>query len=321
MKSLISVIIPVYQVEKYLDRCVESVVNQTYQKLEIILVDDGSPDKCGSRCDEWAEKDSRIKVIHVKNGGAGKARNIGVAASKGDYIAFVDSDDFVSPLIYERMLQEFDSKVDVVECDYGIVESDELIFKVVGSRKEFTTEEAMREHIQDHFFKQVIWNKMYRRNVVEGILFPEGKLIDDEFWTYKVVGNAKKLIHIDDCLYAYRQQEKSVMHASFSKARLQALEAKVSRLEYISEKFPALYFEAHQNLWLSCLYLGQLSLKYLTDSERKGALRMIEEIVREYPLTKEENRLLPADYRLWDLLTKFSLIFTCKVRNILNIGF
>lgn len=319
--NLISVIIPVYKTECFLNQCILSVVEQTYADLEIILVDDGSPDKCGSLCDEWAEKDSRIKVIHVKNGGAGKARNIGIAASKGDYIAFVDSDDFVSPLIYEKMLQAFDSKVDVVECSYGIVESDEMIFKVVGNRRGFTTEEAMREHIQDHFFKQVIWNKMYRRNVVEGIPFPEGKLIDDEFWTYKVVGNAKKLIHIDDCLYAYRQQEKSVMHASFSKARLQALEAKVSRLEYISEKFPALYFEAHQNLWLSCLYLGQLSLKYLPNPERKGALRMIEETVREYPLTKEENRLLPADYRLWDLLTKFSLIFTCKVRNILNIGF
>lgn len=321
MESLISVIIPVYQVEKYLDKCVESVINQTYQNLEIILVDDGSPDRCSAMCDAWAERDSRIKVIHVKNGGAGKARNIGIAASKGDYIVFVDSDDFVSPFIYERMLQEFDSKVDIVECDYDIVESEETIFKVMGSRKEFTTEEAMREHIQDHFFKQVIWNKMYRRNVVEGNFFPEGKLIDDEFWTYKVIGNAKQLIHIDDCLYAYRQQEKSVMHSPFSKARLQALEAKVFRLEYISEKFPALYFEAHQNLWLSCLYLGQLSLKYLPSPDRKRALRMIEETVRMYPLTKEENRLLSIDYKIWSLLTKFSLIFTCKVRNILNIGF
>lgn len=320
-EELISVIIPVYKVEKYLDKCVESVVGQSYRNLEIILVDDGSPDNCPAMCDAWAQRDSRIKVIHVKNGGAGKARNIGVAACEGDYIAFVDSDDFVSPLIYEKMLQAFDEKVDIVECNYGIVESDEMIFKETDRYKVFTPEEAMRGNVQEHFFKQVIWNKMYRKNVIEGILFPEGKLIDDEFWTYKVIGNAKKLMRIDDCLYAYRQQENSIMHTSFSFARLQALEAKVGRLEYISVKFPDLYFEAHKNLWLSCLYLGQLSLKYLPNPERKKALEMIEEIVKKYPLTKEETRLLPVDYRLWGFLTNISLIFTCRVRNTLNIGF
>lgn len=319
---LISVIVPVYKAEAYLDKCVSSIVGQTYKNLEIILVDDGSPDNCPIMCDVWAKRDNRIKVIHVKNGGAGKARNIGVAACKGEYIAFVDSDDFVSPLIYEKMIHAlFDSKVDIVECNYDITESDEVIFKETDRYKVFTPEEAMRGNVRDLFFKQIIWNKIYRKNVIEGILFPEGKLIDDEFWTYKVIGNAKKLIRIDDCLYAYRQQKNSIMHTSFSMARLQGLEAKVTRLEYISEKFPNLYFEAHKNLWLSCLYLGQLSVKYLSNSERKKSLEMIEKILKKYPLTKKENVFLPLDYRLWGLLTKISFIFTCRIRNILRIGF
>lgn len=319
--NLLSIIVPVFKTEKYLNCCIQSILNQTYRNLEVILVDDGSPDKCGKICDEWAKKDPRVRVIHVQNGGAGKARNIGIVASKGDYVTFVDSDDYLSLQMYERMLCAFESEVDIVECDYEILESKEMNFKILGGSRKFTAEEAMRENIHDHLFKQVIWNKIYRRNVIEGVWFPEGKLIDDEFWTYKVIGRAKKLIHLNDCLYAYRQQENSVMHASFSLNRLQAIEAKMSKLEYIDEKFPNLYFEAHQNLWLSCLYFGQMSIKYLPIQERNLALKIVESSIKKYPLAKGEIKLLPLKHKLWGWLTRFSLTFTCRVRNILNIGF
>lgn len=322
--NLISVIVPVYKVEKYLDKCMESIVGQTYRELEIILVDDGSPDHCGVMCDEWAQKDRRVKVIHVENGGAGKARNIGLNNSKGDIISFVDSDDYLSPQMYEIMMRFFDERVDIVECNYIITADDLADFDELNDnirKSEYDTEEAMEEHVKDCFFKQVIWNKLYRRDVVIGILFPEKKLIDDEFWTYQVIGQAEKLIHVNERLYAYRQQDESVMHRSFSVQRLQAIEAKMNRLEYIKKYFPGLVGKAHKNFWGSCLYLGQMSLKYLNKMDCKQAFEIIESAMQEYPLKSEEIEKFSRKDKIWSWLSGKSLLLTCKFRNLLKIGF
>ena len=118
-KTLISIIVPVYRTEKYLDRCVESIVNQTYKNLEIILVDDGSPDDCPKMCDEWAKKDKRIKVIHKENGGVSSARNIGIKSAKGKYIGFVDSDDYIEKEMYESLIDVLNKNknLDYIYCD------------------------------------------------------------------------------------------------------------------------------------------------------------------------------------------------------------
>lgn len=323
MKTLISVIVPVYKTELFLNQCISSLVNQTYGNLEIILIDDGSPDNAGEICDEWRRLDERIKVLHVKNGGAGKARNIGIAASKGDYITFVDSDDYISHKMYARMVKSFDDDIDIVECDYIEADRDQVCFDENcknGKETTYSTEAAMNEHIHDRLFKQVIWNKIYRRNILEGICFPEGKLIDDEFWTYRVIGRARKLVHINDRLYAYRQQNESVMHEEFSLKRIQAIEAKKERLEFIADKFPRLYWEAHNNLWLSCLYMEQMSLKYLSVDDAEQAKKIIIQTMKEYPLLSSEIVKMSPAYVVWGLLSKISFTFVCKVRNKLNIG-
>lgn len=320
---LISVIVPVYKAEKYLNQCIQSIVGQTYRNLEIILVEDGSPDRCSEMCDQWGKEDSRIIVIHQHNGGGGKARNYAMDCAKGEYVAFVDSDDYISPNMFEILYSFFSADIDIVECDYCMVEDDSKKFsdKMINRRaKRFSVDEAMRENIEGHWFQQVIWNKLYRRNVIGDIRFPEGKLIDDEFWTYKVIGNARNLIHVEKVLYAYRQQSQSVMHISFSLRRLQGIEAHEEKFEYITHDFPELQFAEHKKLWFSCLYMGQMSLRCLEKSECEEAFKIIRLTLEKYPFSKIELRQLKFKYRLWWYLTKCSVEKVCKIRNFLKIG-
>lgn len=321
--DLLSVIIPVYKVEKFLDKCILSIVQQSYQNLEIILIDDGSPDISGQKCDKWAKKDSRVKVIHTKNGGAGKARNIGIAASTGKYISFVDSDDYLSPHMYDIMFEYLKKDIDIIECDYVPVNDSNYCFRLPEEGIESVTyspEDAIRGNVQDKIFKQIIWNKIYFRDIVKGIPFPEGKIIDDEFWTYQILGRAKKLTHVNACLYAYRQQDDSVMHMDFSLQRLQAIEAKVQRLKYINDKFPTVYAEAHENLWLTCLYMGQMAMKYLPKEQVNEAMTIISKTLKEYSLSIQEIKRLSVPYKIWGLSSKISVKSVCAIRNILKVG-
>ena len=320
-QPLISVIVPIYKVEQYLDRCVESIVNQTYKNLEIILVDDGSPDNCPQMCDEWAKRDNRIKVMHVPNNGAGAARNLGKDESRGEWLVFIDSDDYISTDMIESMYNQVEDDIDVVECELQMTESDEYPFdKQPSEVLRYSVEDALQLHIQDSLFRQTPVNKLYRREIVINEDFPIGKLIDDEFWTYRVLGNARNLIHIKQALYAYRQQAGSVMHKGFSLKRFHAVEAKCERLEYIINRFPALVSEAKRNLWGTCLFLGQNSLKCLSKQDQQEAFQIINDAIKKYPLNKTDISKFSLDYKIWALMSKLSMRFVCSVRNILRIG-
>ena len=177
---LISVIVPVYKVENYLDCCVQSIVNQTYSNLEIILIDDGSPDASGAMCDAWAEKDSRIRVIHQENAGGGAARNAGLDAARGERIAFVDSDDYIAPGCYQYLHTLLEEGADIAECDFVETERNDAVFGTdAGEISFYTPLEAMRCHIRDTAFRQLIWNKLYRRAIFAQLRYPEGKLNED----------------------------------------------------------------------------------------------------------------------------------------------
>ncbi len=323
MKELISVIVPVYNEEKYLDRCVSSIVGQTYKELEIILVDDGSPDACPAMCDEWAERDSRIRVIHCENGGGARARNIGIDAAKGDIIAFVDSDDYISPDMYEHLYSLMTEDVDIAECALFSTDEDNAEFDSTDRDAEIiicSSKEAMKHHINDVIFRQTPPNKLYRRRAVGDIRFTEGKRIDDEFFTYLVIGASRKLVHSPCRLYAYRQQTESVMHKSFSPFRLQAVEAKLLRLEYIKREFPLLAAEARINLFNTCLYLGQMSLLHLEKSEKKDAFCVLNKAVRENRLSLADIKNESIKQKLWIFISKISLRVCCSLRNFIKIG-
>lgn len=320
--ELISVIVPVYKVEKFLDRCVQSVVDQSHAQLEIILVDDGSPDNCGSMCDAWAAKDRRIKVIHQENGGAGLARNVALDIAHGEYISLIDSDDYIEPHMYEHLLNLMTDGVDIAECGLLETELDDAPLDD-GSQFEsgvYTVEQAMKLHIADSMFRQTPPNKLYRRSTIGDIRFPVGNRIDDEFFTYRVIANARKLARTSCKMYAYRQQPESVMHLSFSLPRLQAVDAKCQRLELLNERFPELVPQARINLWYTCLYMGQMSLLHMNQEDCQKAFIKLADVRKRYSLTNEDKRCLPLKQRLWAFLSDISFAMTCRLRNSLKVG-
>lgn len=320
--ELISVIVPVYRAEKYLDRCIQSIADQTFGNLEILLVDDGSPDSCGAICDAWASKDSRIRVIHKENGGGGEARNVALDMAQGEYISLIDSDDYIEPHMYAHLLSLMVDGVDIAECGLLETELDDAPLDD-GSCFEsriYTAEEAMKLHIADSLFRQTPPNKLYRRSTIGDIRFPVGNRIDDEFWTYRVIANARKLARTSCNMYAYRQQPESVMHLCFSLPRLQALDAKCQRLEFLKERFPGLVSQARINLWYTCLYMGQMSVLHMNRHDRQTAFEKLAAVRRQYPLTSEDRGTLPLKQRIWAILSAISFTSTCELRNSLHVG-
>ena len=326
MVDLISIIVPAYNAEKYLDHCIESITNQTYKKLEIILIEDGSPDNCGLICDIWAKKDARIKVLHVANGGSARARNIGLLHAKGKYVGFVDADDFLMPSMYETLYQlAINSSAEITECGYYKVTSDVMHNSLnnleVKTIRSFNTTEALLENVRDTAVQQVVWNKLYLKRVIGNTFFTEGKYIDDEFWTYKIIGSAKKIVSTTEKLYCYRQQEASVMHQSFSLRRMDALEAKLQRLKYIEEGFPSIVSEAKCNLYFTCIYLQQMALKNMNKEEQMAMRKKIKNCLNSFRIEKSDLQSIDNKQRVWFLLSRLSFIGTCRIRNILKIGF
>lgn len=319
---LISVVVPVYRVEDYLDRCIQSIAEQTYSNLEILLVDDGSPDGSGAICDRWAARDSRIRVFHKQNAGAGAARNTALDAARGEIITFVDSDDYLHPNMFSHLCGLMKDGVEIAECEIGITERDDLAMDD-GTGAEILvceTEEALRLHIQDEVFRQTPPNKLYRRKCVGDIRFPEGNLIDDEFFTYKVLGNARKLAHSCACMYAYRQQSGSAMHKPYSLRRLQGLDAKLQRLSYFEQRFPGLVREAKADLLMTCLGAMQGCLRSLNGEEMDAAREKMNEIMTQItPLEIPEGT--PAKRKLLLKAARGRLEGTAKILNyLIDIG-
>ncbi|WP_426351361.1 glycosyltransferase family 2 protein [Alloiococcus sp. CFN-8] len=322
--SLISIIVPIYNVEQYLKRCIDSILVQTYTNFELILVDDGSPDSSGNICDEYARKDPRVLVIHKSNGGLSDARNAGLRIAKGDYIAFVDSDDWVAPTFLEYLLNALKkSDSDICECDVIRTTGSSFVPKNIQHEEyeNYTPVGALKLLIQDRVFHQYVWNKLYTKSCLQGIYFEIGKTNEDEFWTYKVFGRARKITKIFDVLYLYFQRENSIMSTSYNIKRLDALEAKVQRQQYITEFFPELSIVSKDNLYSSCIYNGQMTLKYLNGSEQEKAKKIIYEIAKLYRPTKNDIAILVGSEKIWIQLAKFDFWGTCALKNFLKKGF
>ena len=221
--NIISVIIPVYNVEQYLNRCLESVCNQTYYNLEIILIDDGSTDESGKMCDKWAEKDSRIKVIHKENGGLSSARNAGLDVANGEYIGFVDSDDWISSSMYEMLynLINKNEEYDISVCAFRKTWDDknQLLENItcstvkIWSRNDFL-KRLLKINCQDS--NQYAWNKLYRKKIMQNVRYPQGLIDEDVEGTFIAVLNVKKIIETSQVGYFYFQHPKSITQRAFS---------------------------------------------------------------------------------------------------------
>lgn len=253
----ISIIIPVYNVEKYLPQCLESIVNQTYQNLEIIMINDGSTDSCPKICDDYAKKDKRIKLIHKQNGGLSDARNAGLKIATGDFISFVDSDDLVA-LDFFRTLSEtlLENDADIAECEFQKFVHKEKI-KYVPDRTENLAQLFEGEKIMEGLIKGplhvMVWNKLYKIELVRDLLFPVNRISEDAFWTYKVYGECVKTVKINKELYFYRQRESSIMSSKYSIKRLDSLDAYEEKIDYIKKKFPNLVGEVKKSYCFSLI--------------------------------------------------------------------
>lgn len=324
MIKKISIIVPIYNVEQYLDKCVESLVNQTYNNLEIILVDDGTKDKSGEMADLWSIKDDRIKVIHKKNGGLSDARNAGMKIATGDYIAFVDSDDWINYKMYEILinnLEEYNADISVCAVkkvyEEDVVNEKQVINKYICM---FTAEEALENLIDEGILKQTVWNKLYKREVISNIYFEFGKIHEDEFWTYQIFGKCKKIVYTDEQLYYYLQRPGSIMNKSFSIERLAGLEARNKRVNYIEQNFPKLQVKAKKSLFFSCLYQYQLILRSSNIKSQKNYSKIIQKYINCITFDKRERFKLNLKDKIWINLAYRSLDFTCKLRNLMKIG-
>lgn len=318
---MISIIVPIYNVEEFLGRCVDSIRCQTFSDFELILVDDGSPDRCGEICDQYAQTDSRIRVIHKENGGLSDARNAGLEIAQGQYIAFVDSDDWLAPKYLERLLmglQETDA--DICECEVYRTTGESCYESVSTTHKVFDTVHALEQLIQDGQLHQYVWNKLYRRKTLDNIFFAKGKTNEDEFWTYQVFGRAKRIVKISDILYNYFQRPNSIMGAGYSLKRLDALEAKTYRQQYLELNFPELKTKAKTNLYFSCVYAGQMALKYLTPEEFQNAKVQISKYANSCRLQKNEASVLTGGSKLWYQILRRDFWLGCKLRNLAGWG-
>ena len=300
MSKLISVIIPVCNVSAYLPDCIRSVLHQDHQELEVILIDDGSTDDSDAICDEWAARDSRIQVIHQKNGGAAAAKNAGLRAATGAYLSFVDSDDYLEPGAYSHMLElmrQYDA--DVVQCTYRDVYRDHKEDQIHREgRTVFGTTEYLRRYTTD-WTCGLLWDKLYRRTLFDDISFEEGHKIDDEYFTYRGIMNANKVVCDDHIIYNYRKRRSSVMASPESgrKILLDRIDYLGKRRINIANRFPELREVFDRHFLESMLFL---STDPLYTAEARSAVRSA---LADY-LQEKGHTPIPAGWllplaRLW----------------------
>ena len=255
---LISVIVPVYNVEKYLARCIDSIIAQTYKNLEIILVDDGSADTSGAICDEYAHTDSRIRVFHKENGGLSDARNFGIAESHGEYLGFVDSDDYIATDMYELLYSLVcEYNVSMAACDVCDVDDGKephLISKGDGILC-VGREEAMRIVLDGRINYAYAWNKLYKRELFDTIRYPVGKYIEDFFVILPLIEKAGNVAFCPEQKYYYVHRENSIMTSVFSKKHYDCIEVHEQNYRFICDKYPALEKNARMRLYWSRFFV------------------------------------------------------------------
>lgn len=293
MKDVISVIVPVYNVSAYLPECLDSILSQDYDKLEVILIDDGSTDDSGAICDAYAQRDSRIRVIHQKNGGAAAAKNAGLRAATGEYLSFADSDDFLEPGAYAYMMSLLkENGADIVRCAFQNRFRTRTEQWLADESRCVMEGKAFLARFATDWTCGLLWNKLYKRVLFDGIFFEEGHKIDDEYFTYQGVMNAAKVVCDPRVVYNYRQRASSVMNNPTAAERrvLDSLEAIGQRRQKIKARYPELQRVFDES------YLDALWYLVLTPGSTERTIAAQRAALRRY-LLERGNTVPPR--RLW----------------------
>lgn len=260
-------IIPIYKVEKYLCECIDSVINQTHTDLQIILVDDGSPDLCGKICDDYSMRDNRIHVIHKQNGGLSDARNAGIKQAKGEFIYYLDSDDYIELNTIEILLDEQrKTNADIVISNYYYTYTDyENIAKSFYKEKIILDNYDAMKSLVSGKLQTFAWGKLIRTDLAKKYLFPKGKLFEDHYWTHYLFGDAECICYITNTLVHYRQRNNSISYI-YDLKRLDVLDGWIDRKEYLEKYYPDLIEECMEQY--SEKYIG-IAWQILTRMKKK----------------------------------------------------
>ncbi|SHF22096.1 glycosyltransferase family 2 protein [Alkalibacter saccharofermentans] len=296
---MVTIIVPVYNVEEYLNKCIESIVNQSYKEIEIILVDDGSKDNSGSICDEWEKKDSRITVIHKKNGGLSSARNAGLNQSNGQYICFIDSDDWVEPDFIEVLFKHMvEHNADISQC--GFVEDLEGM-EGTPYRSEnylvFTGKNAIKNLYDRKTYLNtvVMWNKLFKKKNFQSLRFDEGIVHEDEALIHEVLYNADKVVVNESKLHHYLTRPNSIMNSKFNLKRLDIIYAYEKRLSYLKNKKEYELADMTMRMYFRVL-LGVSSALFYSSLENKeiylfDTTKKLDSIIGEIKKNKHLNNI------------------------------
>lgn len=318
--ALISVIVPVYNVQKYLERCLDSILRQTYQKLEIILVDNGSTDASGRICDSYAARDERIKVIHTDNLGVSHARNTGVEAARGELLGFVDSDDCIAPDMYETLLRNLIKEdADISVCGIyqcfgenpGVAESD------FNSELEVVTPYEAISVALENSCSYYLWNKLYKRELFSKIRFPVGKIYEDAFIMVRLLDCAKRIVYAKWPGYFYIRRADSLTLSGYDRKELDLVEACAFNLSYVKEKHPELADRANYRLLRAYFYvLDKMPADKLSKEDVKDRNRVVRILrknlfnILKYPWFRKSRKLaaivLMINLKLYKACTKLA---------------
>lgn len=252
-KPLISIIVPVYNVEKHLNNCIDSIINQTYKNIEIILVDDGSKDNSSKICDNYINTDNRVKVFHKTNGGLSSTRNCGITNSTGEYITFIDSDDDIETYYVEylyELIKKYKTKMSIAA--YTIVSKNRTNNIGNGYKEELlNTEAALSRLLCEDGFTVSACAKLYKKSLFNNIKFPEGKLCEDNGTTYKLIMKCKKIAYGNKSIYNYYKRENSIMTSNFNLKKLDLIELTDTMCKDIITKYPNLINETNKRIFNS----------------------------------------------------------------------
>lgn len=322
-KEKISVIVPCYKVEEFLVNCIESIINQTYKNLEIILVDDGSPDSCGNICDDYQKKDRRIKVIHKENGGLSDARNAGMKVATGEYLAFVDSDDYINSNMYKCLYDNLKKyKADISICSIKKTDSVSLDKNVLEKNvPEVFSKMNVYENLYNNLAVETVvaWNKLYKRKVFKDIWYPVGKINEDEAIIHKLINNVKKVVYTPCKYYYYYQRPGSIMN-DYKERNLGVFEWFFERGKFFRENgFTKL--DAYNN-YMICFQstfhynkVRKLGEKY--DIIKKNLKKQIKEYGKLVKKSKD-NTFFQKFVVSCFMLSSYTLIVFSKVNSILK---
>lgn len=309
MEDLISVIVPVYKVEKYLNKCIESIVNQTYKNLEIILVDDGSPDECGKICDNYAQKDMRIKVIHKENGGLSDARNAGINISNGKYISFIDSDDYIDleylELLYKTIKKD---KSDMAISSHKVIyENGTILEKATKEESILEPKEVLKRILYDDGIDLSAWAKLYKIELFEEIRYPKGRLFEDAATTYKLVDKCKKISIISKSTYNYIIRGNSITNVNFSEKKMDLIISTEEMCNYIKKKYPDLEEAANRRLMYA--YLSTLTQLIKSNKRNKSVEKRLYGYIKQNSKMILKDKNVPRRDKVAIISIKFGLGF------------